>query len=118
MPGSDTATIDFAELKRRVMGSDQSNPVGCAVALYGDKSVGLLVDRKRSGKALAAELRKEASASGSYFHGAAYIDTFPGTLCLALNRAPSALEMRVRLALRGSGFGKVEVTTAEGDEEG
>ena len=63
------------------------------------------------------ELKHDASSSGgSYFYGTAYIDTYPGTLCLNLNKAPSSLQNRVRFAIRGSGFGKVEVTTAGDDE--
>ena len=119
MPASDTVTIDFKDLKHKLMGSDASSPVNCAVALYGGHAVGLLVDKRKTGRTLVAQMKHDApSSGGSYFHGTAYIDTYPGTLCLALKKAPSSLQNRVRFAIRGSGFGKVEVTTAEGDEEG
>jgi hypothetical protein len=111
--GADATTIDFRDLKRKLAGSDEANPINCAVALYGGHSVGLLVDKAKSGKALSVQLRKEAPSSasnGGYFYGTAFIDTYPGTLRLALNKAPESLATKLRLALRGSGFGSVEVT--------
>jgi hypothetical protein len=111
--GAEVTTIDFTELKRKLAGSDQDHPVNCAVSLYG-QSVGLLVDKNKSAKFLATQLKKEATSSnGSFLFGTAYIDTFPGTLRLALNKAPESLATKLRLALRSSGFGSVEVTVSE-----
>jgi hypothetical protein len=117
MPASDTVTIDFKELKHKLMGSDASSPVNCAVALFGGHEVGLLVDKRKTGRSLAVQLKHDApSSGGSYFFGTAYIDTYPGTLCLNLNKAPNSLQNRVHFAIRGSGFGKVEVTTTGDDD--
>jgi hypothetical protein len=113
-----TTEIDFKDLKRKLMGSDASSPVNCAVGLFGGHAVGLLLDRRKAGKTLVAQLKHDSpSSGGSYFYGTAYIDTYPGTLCLNLNRAPGSLQNRVRFAIRGSGFGKVEVTTTDTDTD-
>ena len=49
MPASDTVTIDFKELKHKLMGSDGESPVNCAVAHYGGHAVGLLVVMRKAG---------------------------------------------------------------------
>jgi hypothetical protein len=118
MTASDVATIDFSQVKRRLMGSSEDNPVNCAVALYGAKSVGFLVDKSKSIKSLAVQLRKEApTGNGAYFYGTAFIDSYPGALRLNLNKAPDSLASRLRYALRGSGFGSVTVTISENPME-
>ena len=104
----------FRDLKVDLAGSSQDGPVNCAVAVFCDGSVRIAVDKRRSGRALARGL--EGPAPAQYYFGTAYNDAFPGTLCLALNKAPGSLAHRLRLALRGSGFGKVEITSGPGDE--
>jgi len=109
--GAEVTTIDFKELKRNLIGSSADSPVNCAVALFSDKSVGLRVSKKTPGKVLARELKVSAGSDGlMHFYGTAYVDTYPGTLRLDLNKAPDSLATRLRYALRGSGFGSVEVS--------
>jgi hypothetical protein len=102
--------IDVAQLKFRLRGSSEDNPVSCAVALFPDGTVGMLVDKQRSGKSLAQELRKMGQ-TGSVYYGKAFADddAGPGTLCLALNGAPSSLANKLQKEIRGSGFHKVEI---------
>jgi hypothetical protein len=117
---TDAAPIDFQALKRALAGSDAENPVNCAVALFTDGTVSMAADRRKAPKVLARDLLKSALDLGfekqRYFCGTAYMDEFPGTIRLALDRAPSALATKLRVALRGSGFGKVDIT-ATGDDE-
>ena len=120
MPES-SMSIDFGALKRALAGSDASNPVNCAVILLPDRTASLKVDRRKSAKALAKELMaasKEAGeASKRCFLGKAYMDEYPGMLSLTLNKAPSSLSLMLRVALRGSGFNKVEITVVADEDE-
>jgi hypothetical protein len=115
MPTAVESPIDFRQLKYTLSASDRENPANCAVAKFGDGSVRFVVDRRKQGKALARGLAAEGSAR--YFYGTAYYDAFPGTLFLTLDRAPGWLAGKLRLALRGSGFGKVEISRADGEVE-
>ena len=111
MPTAVESPIDFRQLKNTLSTTDRDNPVNCVVARFGDGSVRFAVDRRRQSKALARGL--EGPPPARFFYGTAYIDSFPGTLCLTLDRAPGWLAVKLRLALRGSGFGKVEVSLAD-----
>jgi hypothetical protein len=106
----------FRDLKSDLVGSSQDSPVNCAVAVFCDGSVRIATDPRRPARALARGL--EGPPPAKYYFGTAFNDAFPGTLCLALNKAPGSLANKLRVALRGSGFGKVEITVAdEGPEE-
>jgi|HubBroStandDraft_6_1064221.scaffolds.fasta_scaffold396966_2 hypothetical protein len=115
MPTAVESPIDFRQLKATLAASDQENPVNCAVASFGDRSVRFAVDRRRSGKALAQAL--QGAGPVRHFYGTAYYDTFPGTIFLTLNRSPKWLAGRLRTMLRGSGFGHVDIVLADGADE-
>ena len=115
MPTAVESPIDFRQLKATLAGSDRENPVNCVVASFSDRSIGFAVDRRRPGKLLARDLKGAEPAR--YFHGTAYYDTFPGTIFLTLDRSPRSLALRLRLALRGSGFGNVDIVIADGADE-
>ena len=116
MPTAVESPIDFRQLKATLMASGQESPVNCVVASFGDGSVRFAVDRRRPGKVLARDL--EGPAPARYFYGTAYYDSFPGAIFLSLTRAPPWLAGRLRIALRGSGFRQVEISRADGEEEG
>ncbi|HXQ15834.1 MAG TPA: hypothetical protein VN814_14550 [Caulobacteraceae bacterium] len=115
MPTAVESPIDFRQLKATLAASDRENPVNCVVASFSDRSLRFAVDRRRPGKVLARDL--EGAKPARYFYGTAYYDTFPGTIFLTLDRSPRWLAGRLRVALRGSGFGNVDIVIADGADE-
>jgi hypothetical protein len=113
MPTSVESPIDFRQLKFALAASDEENPVNCVVARFCDGSVRIAVDRRQPSRLLARSL--EGPPPARYFYGTAYADDFPGTLCLTLDRTAPWMAGRLRVALRGSGYGKVEIMRADGE---
>ena len=107
--------METAELKR-LLSTSKKEPVSCAVGLSKDGTAQMLLHKTKTGRALLGEMEKtEGKITGPAF-GTAAVDAEldPKLVVLTLNRAPSGVGRKLKKALKGTGYSKVEIRLEDG----
>lgn len=110
-------TTDTARIKKVLHGASKNRAANCAVAVLVAPTAVVTAHRTTSAKKLSVDLKTAAQDAGAQVRticfGQVHGDRFPGGAVFELNKSPSHLKQKLRLALRGSGYGKVEMSGAE-----
>ncbi|HYZ60949.1 MAG TPA: hypothetical protein VE650_00730, partial [Acetobacteraceae bacterium] len=119
--------METAEIKK-LLTQSKKEPVNCAVGVTKDGLAQVLLHKTKNPRALLKELEADAGKLATPAFGSAFVDVDedPKLVILTLNKAPSGISKRLKKAMGGTGFTKVEIrnedgTVAEqvaGDEEG
>lgn len=98
-------------LKTNLHKSSRENPINCVVVLLKDGSVGIAAHKVRHGRDLARDAGSQDQVTRT-FDGKAYLgdDGDSGTLYLILDKAVGSLESKLKVALRGIGIHKIEIS--------
>ena len=124
-PVGEAAGMDRADLKRMLRFASQE-PVQVAFALGGDGKAIIVLDRRKPARALEKELKIAAPDSKTHRFGSASVDPEQPKLArFMVNKAAGGIARKLVVALKGTGFSKVEVGSedggaperAEGDDE-
>ena len=89
----------------------RADPVGCAVLIDQDKQAIIRLARNRTGKNLAGTMKREDDDAKVVLFGTAKVDldNDPKKVTFTLNKTPGGLERALKLALKTTGYNKVEV---------
>lgn len=113
-PGDGAGGMEKAELKRMLkFASDE--PVRVAFALGGDGKAILVMDRRKPARTLEKELKEAVPDSKNHRFGTAAVDAAqPKLVKFMVNKQAGGVARKLVVALKGTGFSKVEVGTEDG----
>lgn len=88
------------------------DPIGAAVLIDAEKSAIISLARNRTGKQLAAVLKKDNGDPRLVLWGTAKVDMAddPKKVIFTLNKDPSGVERLLKLTLKATGYNRVEIT--------
>jgi hypothetical protein len=112
------AAMDKGELRKLLLKS-KHEPVNCAVAAGDGRKLQLaliLLDRRKTPKALMKELEKQFPEARHPRFGTAHVDSDVDAklVLLRLNAGASGLAARLVKSLKGTGFSKVKIVPGDG----
>ena len=108
------AGMGRADLKRMLKFASEE-PVRVAFALGGDGKAILVMDRRKPARTLEKELKEAAPDSRNHRFGTAAVDEAQPTLVtFMVNKQAGGVARKLVVALKGTGFSKVEVGTEDG----
>jgi hypothetical protein len=109
------AGSDKGELKRLLRVSQGGEPVFMALALDASGKAVILADRRRQPRALEKELKEADPDSRNHRFGTMGADPDkPKTVQFKLNKAASGMARKLVVALKGTGYNKVEISSDDG----
>lgn len=106
------AKIDIAGLKRLFILA-RKRPVGCAVGLTVDGKAKIMLHKVKKPKAILRDLIEQFGDLKNSRWGTVEVDENekPKLILLTLNRSIPGLDIRLKKAIKGTGFTRVEVRT-------
>lgn len=109
-----TAGMDLADLKRHLRFALEE-PIQVALALGADGKAVLQMHRRKPGRALEKQLKESAPDSKNHRWGTAVVDQEnPKLVRFIVNKAGGGLARKLVVALKGTGFNKVELVLEDG----
>lgn len=107
--------METADIKK-LLTQSKKEPVNCAIGVNKNGEAAILLHKIKQPRALLSELEKEAGKLTTPAFGQALVDVDedPKKVILTLNRAPSGISKRLKKALIGTGFTKVEIRNEDG----
>ena len=109
-----SAGMEKAELKR-VLRFALEEPVQVAFALGGDGKAIVQMDKRKPGRALEKALKDEAPDSKNHRWGTAVVDPDdPKLVKFVVNKAGGGMARKLVVALKGTGFSKVQIVLEDG----
>lgn len=109
--GDDDAGMDLGEL-RKFLKLARKGPVQVAFAVGGDGKAIVVMDRRRSPRALEKEIKDGAPDSKNHRFGTVSVDPDdPKLVRFTVNKSGGGLQRKLMAAIKGTGFSKVEVTS-------
>lgn len=116
--GAGEAGMGAADL-RKLLKLAQKQPVRAAFALGGDGKAVLVLDRRKPPRALAKQIKDGAPDSRNHRFGTASVDpSEPKLVRFTVNRSGGGFVRKLAIALRGTGYNKVEIATGGGPPSG
>lgn len=109
-----SAGMEKADLKR-LLQSAREEPVQVAFALGGDGKAIVQLDKRKPGRALEKALKDDAPDSKNHRWGTAMVDPDdPKLIKFMVNKAGGGMARKLVVALKGTGFSKVQIVLEDG----
>lgn len=109
-----SAGMEKGELKRMLRFA-REEPVSVAFALGGDGKVIVQLDKRKPGRALERALKDDAPDSKNHRWGTAVVDPDdPKLVKFVVNKAGGGMARKLVVALKGTGFSKVQIVLEDG----
>ncbi len=112
---AEPAGSEKGEIKRLLRLSQGGDPIFMALALDANGKAIIRVDRRRQPRALEKELKEADPDSRNHRFGTMSADpTKPKTIQFKVNKAASGMARKLVVALKGTGYNKVEISSDDG----
>lgn len=112
---AEPAGSEKGEIKRLLRLSQGGDPIFMALALDANGKAIIRVDRRRQPRALEKELKEADPDSRNHRFGTMSADPAkPKTVQFKVNKAASGLARKLVVALKGTGYNKVEISSDDG----